>query len=54
MLKLRVSSARLISEGQNHLVDVEDCFPATVRLLRTVEEERGWGWDWGGLAEEKR
>lgn len=27
----------LISEGQNHLVDVEDCFPATVSLLRTVE-----------------
>lgn len=27
----------LLSEGQNHLVDVEDCFPATVSLLRTVE-----------------
>lgn len=42
---LQVSSALggLISEGQNHLVDVEDCFPATVSLLRTVEGGKSFG-----------
>lgn len=41
----RLSSALwVLIEGQNHLVDVEDCFPATVSLLRTVEGGKGFGW----------
>lgn len=46
LLKLQWSSALrvLISDGQNHLVDVEDCFTATVSLLRTVEiGKKGFG-----------
>lgn len=38
-----MSSAVLISEGQNHLVEVfeEDCFPAAVSSQRTVKEREG-------------
>lgn len=44
----------LISEGHDYLVGVEDCFPATVSLLRTVERLGEWGLGWCWLREKKK